>query len=450
MQDGLRTFFIIWVGQLVSNLGSRLTAFALGLWLFQETGSVTLFALNNLAFVLPTILLSPFAGVLADRWDRRWVMVLSDAGAGLSTLAIFLLLATDSLAVWHIYLVTAVSSLFTVFQWPAYTASTTMLIPKDQLGRASGLTQMSQAIAQLAGPAIAGALFIFVGLNGIILIDFVTFGVAVFTLLVIRIPQPKVSAESRQEQGSYLREARYGWTYLRQRPGLMALLFYYASVNFALSMIGPLILPMLMNMVTADVVGYATSVSGSGMLLGTLVMSAWGGPKRRVRGILLLGLVLGAGGVVMGIRPFLWLIVSGSFLSMFVVPIMSGSSQALWQTKVAADVQGRVFAVRRMIASAMSPLGITLAGPLADRVFEPLMAVDGRLANSAGQLIGSGPGRGTAVLFILIGCFVIGASLIAGLFPRLRRLESEIPDVLIEKAKEGGEETAAIHPATTG
>ena len=143
----MRIFTLIWFGQLISFIGFGLTRFALGVWVYRNTGSVTQFALISLFAILPSILLSPLVGVLVDRWNRRTCMILSDAGAGLSTLAIVLLLLVGRLEVWHIYLVVAVSSTFNAFQWPAYAAATTMLVPKQHLGRASGMVQLAEAIA---------------------------------------------------------------------------------------------------------------------------------------------------------------------------------------------------------------------------------------------------------------------------------------------------------------
>jgi MFS family permease len=390
-----------------------------------------MFAINSLAFTLPYLLVTPFAGALADRWNRRWLMILSDTGAGLGTLGLFLLMSGNVLEIWHVYLLTALSSAFSAFQWPAYAAATTMLVPKEQLGRASGLTQMSEAISRLLSPAIAGALFLTIGLRGIMLIDFITFAFAVVTLMVVRIPHPTRTVTGTVEEGSFLREAVVGWTYVRARPGLFGLLLYFAVGNFFLAMIGPLILPLMLNLSSADVVGISSSIIGLGMLAGTLLMSTWGGPERRVNGILFFGGWIGVFLALAGVRPSIPMITLAAFGVMFGVPLASGCSQALWQGKVAADVQGRVFAVRRMVAASMSPLALVLAGPLADNVFEPLLMDEGALVGSVGRVIGTGPGRGTGFIFILLGMFLVVATLLAYSHPRLRHLEDELPDAIV-------------------
>lgn len=439
---GMRTFSVIWFGQLISTIGSGLTSFALGVWIYEQTGSTTLYAMSILAYMLPTLIMSPIAGALVDRWDRRWAMILSDTGAGLSTLVIWLLLASGNLQVWHIYVATVFNAAFSTFQWPAYSAVTTLLVPKKHLGRAGGMTQIGEAVSQLISPVVAGALFVAAGLNSVILIDFVTFGFAVLTLLVVRVPSPKKTAEGQESKGTLLQEAAFGWKYITARPGLTALLVYFAMINFASAFFGPLLVPMMLDLADPDTMGLVFSVIGLGMLVGTLVMSAWGGPKRRILGILLPGAAMGFFTIFMGLRPSLVLIGASGFLMMLFMPILNGSSQALWQSKTAPDIQGRVFAVRRMFAWVAQPLGIILAGPLVERVFQPLMNEGGRLAPTVGRLIGVGPSRGTGLLLMVMGVFVILITVAAYAYPRLRLADSELPDhVSDDEADKADEKT---------
>jgi len=434
---GMRTFFVIWSGQLVSTIGSGLTGFALGVWIYQETGSVTLFALNMLAFAVPNLVVSPFAGALVDRWDRRWVMIMSDTGAGLATLSIAALYMTDNLAVWNIILATAFNSAFSTFQWPAYSAVTTLLVPKDQLGRAGGMVQIGEAISQLLAPAAAGVLFVTVGLGGVIAFDFATYIFAVLTLLFVRIPSPERSEAGKEGQGSIWKEALFGWTYISARAGLLGLLLVFAAFNFVSGLILPLITPMILDMTSADMLGYLMSIVGVGMLLGTLVMSAWGGPKRRIHGVLGFLMLSGFFTSMLGVSPLIPVMAVAGFGLMFTFPIINGSSQAIWQSKVDPDVQGRVFSVRRMIAWSMMPLAYIVAGPLADRVFRPLLMEGGALADSVGQLIGVGPGRGTGFMFIVVGAVSIVVAALGYLNPHVRNVEDELPDVEIPEDAEG-------------
>ena len=428
--QGMRVFSVIWFGQLVSTLGSGLTGFAMGVWIYQATGSVTLLAMNLLAYRLPTLLVSPLAGTLADRWDRRWVMILSDAGAGLSTLVIAILMLTDQLAIWHVYVATAVNAGFTALQWPAYSAATSQLVPKEHLGRAGGMVQLGDAISQLASPAIAGALIVTTGLAGVIWIDFFTFGIAVVTLLLVRFPRHTISSSEQEEGGNVWQGAQFGWRYITARPGLFGMMIYFAFVNFFFAMISPLLQPLVLEIGSPDTLGIVFSIVGLGMLTGTVVMSIWGGPRRRVRGMLGFGGLTGIFLVVAGLRPSITLIAFGGFGVMFCVPILNAASQAIWQTKVPHDIQGRVFAVRRMIGLSVAPLGVLAAGPLADRVFEPLFLPGGLFVNNIGRIIGTGSGRGIGLLIVTMGMLSALAAIAAYLHPRVRLVEAELPDAV--------------------
>ena len=434
---GMRTFFVVWFGQLVSTIGSGLTGFALGVWVYQETGSTTLFAMNMLAYAIPNLVVSPFAGALVDRWDRRKIMIMSDTGAGLVTLSVAALLVTGYLEVWHVFLATAVSATFTTFQWPAYSATTTLLVPKEQLGRAGGMVQIGEAVSQLLAPAAAGALFVTTGLQGVVLIDFITYLIAVGTLLFVRFPKPETTEEGEQSKGSLLSEAVYGWKYIAARSGLLGLLLIFAAFNFLSSLTFPLITPLVLDMSSPDVLGLLFSIVGVGMLIGTLVMSVWGGPKRRIHGVLFFLFLAGLFTMGFGFSSSLPIMAISGFLLFLVLPTINGSSQAIWQSKVAPDVQGRVFAARRMIASSIMPIAYVLAGPLNDKIFKPLLVEGGTLADTlVGEVLGVGLSRGTGLLFIVIGFLSALVALSGYLNPRVRNVEDELPDVISDPEEE--------------
>ena len=424
----MKTFLIIWAGQLVSMLGSGLTGFALSVYVYQQTGSATQLGLAMLAATLPGLLFSPIAGALVDRWDRRWAMLISDTGAGLSTLAIWLLLSNGRLEIWHIYAANAVNSFLGTFQRPAYMAATTLLVPKEHYGRAAGLAQVAGAISQIISPLLAGFLLVVIQIEGVILVDFATYAFAAFTLLMVRIPRPETTTAGEEGKGSLLREAAYGWTYLKLRPGLLGLLSLFAFVNFALGFYGALFTPLILSFSSAEVLGVIFSVGGVGMLIGSLVMSAWGGAKRKINslmgGMFIAGLCL----CLAGLRASPALIGAAVFVFFSLLPVVNGSSQAIWQAKVAPDVQGRVFAIRSMIAMAANPIAYILAGPLADYIFEPWMAVDGALAGTVGQITGVGAGRGIGLIFLTMGSLISLATIVGYLYPRIRLVEDELLD----------------------
>jgi DHA3 family macrolide efflux protein-like MFS transporter len=427
----MRIFIVVWLGQLVSLVGSGLTSFAVGLWVYARTGSVTQFALIGLFTVLPGVVLSPLAGVLVDRWDRRWVMILSDAGAGLCTLIMALLFFTGPAQVGYICLATAASATFGAFQWPAYSAATTLLVARHHLGRANGMVQFGRAASEILAPALAGILVITIRVQGILLIDFITFILAITTLLLVRFPQPETGVVDQASAGSLWCQAAYGWTYIAARRGLLGLLVFFAIVNLLWGIVGASITPMILGFTSAGVLGVILSGAGGGMLVGSLIMSAWGGPRRRINGVLYFELLSGLCFLLIGLRPSAWLVVVGAFCAHLTIAIVYGSNQAIWQSKVPPGAQGRVFAAQQMIATSTRPLAYLVAGPLADKLFEPLLAPAGPLAGSIGQIVGVGPGRGIGLLFLVMGALKAAASL-GYLFSPMRRVEDELPDALAD------------------
>ncbi|MGC9521576.1 MAG: MFS transporter [Anaerolineae bacterium] len=407
-----------------------MTGFALGVWIYEERGSATLYAITLVVSILPRVALSPVAGVVADRWDRRWDMILADTGAGPSSLFVLLMLIMGRLEVWHIYISTLLNSASSTFQWPAYAAATSLLVPKRHLGRASGLTQIGDAISQLAAPAIAGTLYVGAGLRSVVLIDVTTYLVALATLVIARFPQPNATGEGDEAKGSFIKEAVFGWTYIRRRPGLFGLLVTFAVLNFLVSLTFALYTPLILGLTTAEVLGYLNSVAGLGMLVSTFLMSLWGGPRRRVYGIFAAEMVLGLTTFLFGLRLNIPLLAINNFFFMLAMPISNGCSQAIWQSKVEPDIQGRVFAIWRTIALSITPLSYAIAGPLAEQVFEPWMAQGGALSATVGRVIGVGPGHDIALIFILAGALYILVVLAIPTIPRIRRLEVELPDAV--------------------
>ncbi len=429
---GMRTFAIIWIGQVISIIGSSLTQFGLGVWIFRQTGDAIPFTLTVLFGSLPRVLLLPVAGSLADRWNRRWLMILADTGNALATLVIVLLLSFGTLEVWHIYLLSAVGSALGTFQGPAYQASITMLVPKKNLTRANGMVQAADALGGMLAPALAGFLFVTIGLRGIVLIDVVTYVFAVSALLVVQIPQPTLERPADGEKSSVARDMGFAWRYLRQRPGLLGLLFYYAAVNFFLSTVFVLSGPLVLSQHDARVFGIVQTSLAVGGLAGGLVASAWGGPKRHLVRAITGGIALYMVGVLIaGWRIHPAFPALGLAFNVFVVSIVQSISNAIWQMKVSPDVQGRVFSLRYALATIITPLAYLAAGPLTDRVFEPLMDEGGVLARTVlGTWLGTGPGRGVGLIYVLSAILVILISGLAYLNPRIRNLEEEVPDAI--------------------
>jgi hypothetical protein len=274
----------------------------------------------------------------------------------------------------------------------------------------------------------------------VILIDFATFFIAIGALLVVRIPQPKPTTEtiSEGEKQSMWQDALFGWGYLRKRPGLFGLLWYYAVVNFFLSLSGVLMLPLVLSYGAATDIGVIQMAGGAAMLIGGLVMGVWGGPQKRlIWGVVAAIALSGFGYFIAGLRPITWVIGLAQFVILFFIPISAALSQAVWQKKVAPDIQGRVFAIRGMIAYLIIPLANLVAGPLADKIFEPLLQEGGALSGSiAAGLVGAGTGRGIALIFILSAVSLWVSSVYAFANPRIRNLEEEIPDAIADEPED--------------
>ncbi len=418
----MRTFFTVWFGQTISLIGSGMTGFGLGLWIYERTGSVTQFALMALCSTLPILIFSPLAGTLIDRWDRRWVMIISDTGAGISTLVLAALLFGGRLEVWHLWVATLVSSTCGTFQRPAYLAAITTLVPRQHLGRSAGMIQLAQAAADIFAPVMTGALLAVIALRGIILIDVATFLFAVSVLFFVRFPRPESSAG---QQDSLRRNFTFGWKYIAARPGLAGLLGLFAAVNFLMGMLGVMLVPMMLSFMSKQTLGAVITMAGCGMMGGSLLISAWGGPKRRMQALIGFNVLVGLGIILLGLRPIPALVALGAVIAHFSIPLVSASNQAIWQSKIPAAVQGRVFAAQQMIVRLVAPIAFVIVGPLADGIFEPLMAHKDALPAT---LFGSGEGRGMALMFVLMGVLMIGIAVVGRLVPRIWLIEDELPD----------------------
>jgi len=430
--QGMTAFTIVWFGQVVSLVGTAMSGFALTLWAYRTTGLAT--ALSMVAFFnfAPMIIMSPIAGVLVDRWNRKWTMALSDLASAMATLAILLLFLTGHLQLWHLYVTGALSAAFQTFQWPAYSAAISMMVPKMQYQRASGMISMAESGSGIAAPILAGALVGILGFERlwvIFAIDLATFVVALGALILVTIPNPPQVEPEHPE--SLLKQSMFGFHYIWQhRP-----LFDLQMVFFASNLIASLCLTIFPALVlartgnNAAALGSTQSVAAIGGVAGGALLTAWGGPKRKVNGVLM-GMVLTSllGTLVVGLGRSLPVWLAGSFMMMMVLTILNGSNQAIWQSKVPPALQGRVFSVRRLIAQVTVPVAMLASGPLADKVFGPAMMPAGSLALVFGWLTGTGAGAGISLMFVLAGLAGALVGIVGYLVPNVRDVERLIPD----------------------
>jgi DHA3 family macrolide efflux protein-like MFS transporter len=436
---GMIGFTIIWIGQMFSLLGTSMTAFAITIWAWEVTQEVTALTLIGVFSFAPTILMSPIAGALVDRYNRKKIMMSADFAAGLPTIAILLLYVTGNLQVWHLFIAGAIAGTFQAFHFPAYSAAVTMMVKKEQYGRASGMLSIAQFASTIFAPIVAALLLTLIGLEAILIIDIISFTTAVLMLLLIHIPQPPISEAGRKGMGSIWKQSIYGFRYIYERSSLLGLQLVFFCINlfgsFGNTVVTPMILARTEN--NSIILGSVMSAGSVGGLVGAGVLALWGGPKRKVHGILI-GMVLVSlfGGLLIGLgrAPYVWAL--GLFLSIFFIPIVNGSNQAIWQAKVAPDVQGRVFATRLLIAQTSVPIAMILAGPLADQVFEPGMMAGGNLEPLFGGLVGSGPGAGMALMLLIAGVLGILVGLGAYAFRTVRNAEDTLVDHDAKPSKE--------------
>lgn len=442
--DGFRAFLLVWSGQVLSMIGSAMTAFALSIWAYQKTGLATSLALVDFFFLGATIVATPLAGVYVDRWNRKLTMMLSDLVAVAATIAALALYLSGHLQIWHLYVAASLQGLGSAFQWPAYSAAISQMMPKEHYARASGLMSLADSGSLIIAPILAGLLIRFIHVGGIMTIDIVTFGIAVLALLAVEIPRhvPDVSV-----QESMWRQMTFGFRFIRERGPLLSLVSIFAVSNFMISLSAPLFTPMILARTgqNATALGFVQSAVGIGGVLGGFLLGAWGGPRDKVRGILLGDplnfMVLGLC-VFLGRTPLVW--AAGFLVTECVGTMVNGLSQSIWQAKVPAGLQGRVFSARRMIAWIVMPIATLLAGPLADKVFEPAMRPGGVLVPIFARITGTGSGAGMAVLYLLSATAASAVTLAGFLVPRLRNLEKLLPDHDVVPVFTTGAEVAAV------
>lgn len=435
---GMKAFTTIWAGQVVSLIGSAMTAFGIGVWAWRVTGSAT--ALSIVAFFsfTPTIVMSPIAGALVDRWNRKWTMAISDVASGMGTVIMLILYATGHLQIWHLCIVGALSGTFQAFQWPAYEAAISTMMPRASFGRAAGMMSLAQSGSGIIAPVVAGAVVVAWGLTPIFVFDIISFCVAITLLFIVDVPSPAKSLEGRESQGNLWKETVFGWRYIVARQPLFLLLSSFFASNLIASVCMTLWTPMILARTgdSAATLGIINTVAAMGGVAGGALMTAWGGPHRKIRGVLwgmvsvaLLGIML----MGLGRTLPIWLI--SGFLGSLIIPILNGSNDAIWQAKVPHDIQGKVFGTRLMVAQISVPVAMLAAGPLADRVFEPRMMPGGVLAGVFGSIVGVGRGAGMALIFVIFGGIALLVGIASFMVRRIRDIEDLIPDyVPVEEA----------------
>lgn len=427
---GMVAFVVVWLGQVISILASSMSHFGLSIWMYQQTESATAMGLMHVFFIAPFLLMSPLAGVWVDRYNRKWMMMISDLTAVVATAGVLLLYSSGRLEFWHLYIAAMLNGVGNTLQWPAYSAAITTMVPKEQYGRANGLMSLMEAGPGVVAPLLAGAMLPLVGMLGLLVLDVVTFFVAIGALMIVHVPQPVRTAAGQQGRGNLLHEAAYGFRYIFQRPSLLGLQLGFFLVNLVVSSGHWLLAPMVLARTASDSVGLGMvqSAGALGAVAGGIIMSAWGGFRRRVNGVFLGWMLVSAGLAAVGIGRGVSAWLPAVFLGAMAAPLGNTSNQALWQAKVAPDVQGRVFSARRLIAWFATPISPIIGGALADYVLEPAMRSESGLAAALGWLVGTGPGAGMGLWMVFAGLLGVLVAIGATFVPAVRNVETLLPD----------------------
>jgi len=426
---GMRTFYTLAVTQTISILGSRMSGFAIALYISAQTQQVTPLAMVSLFGLIPMLLMSNVAGMLADRWDRRYVMALADFGQALGTLLLFFLFTSGYFELWHLYAVTFVQSLFGIFQQPASEAAISMLVPPEHRDRANAIRQVSGPASGIIAPVLTGALYGLIGVGGIIVIDLLTFLLAVTVVLLVHIPRPPVSKESVTLGGSAMKEMFAGAAFLRKRPQLVTMLLLASFVNVVFSAVLTGSIPYLIGRTgSAATAGAITSIEGIAGLLGGVVIGIWGGTRPRIHTIMIGLVVMSVGLIGLGLSQNALALSAMLFILVFPNPMVNAMFMSLMQNKTPPDMQGRVFAVMGQLAMLLTPIGLLTIPALTDRVIEP--AVKTASWQQFAPLVGNGPGAGIGLTMVIAGV-VIGISvLLVYAQPSIRTAERDLPDYM--------------------
>ncbi|TFH36537.1 MAG: MFS transporter [Anaerolineales bacterium] len=431
LTSGLSAFYFLGFGQFFSIFTSSMVGFGISLWAWDLTGKATALVLVGVAGYIPRAILSPLAGTLVDRWNRKLVLAISDLSAACGALALLVLFYNDSIQIWHLYVIGAFNGIFGAFQYPAYMAVIPTMVPKEHLPRANSLRTITQSASGVGAPLLAGAVIGWIQIEGILFLDLITFAIAFAILLLVHIPQPRHTAEGQASKGTVWQETLYGFRYLVQRENLLAIFLLFTFSNIATGFGYPLMTPMILAKTGNDAVilGFIRSVGSAGFLAGGLLMSIWGGPKKRIHGVNIGFIIYGLfGALVFGTAWSLPLWLVGAFFMSLPNPVINASYFAILQSKVPPDLQGRIFGLDFLVTTITFPLGQLAAGLLSDHVFEPGFASGGWAAGMLGSLFGSSTGAGIGFAIFIGGILSITVGIAGYVIAKIREIEDRMPD----------------------
>ncbi len=419
-----KTFLLLWLTQSFSALGSGMTSYALVIWSYGQQGSALMTALLMVCSYTPYVLCSIFAGALSDRWDKKKTMLVCDTLAAAVTLAVLVLLRTDSLEIWHLYVLNAINGLMNTVQQPASEVAVTSVLPRRFYQKVGGLRYLSNSLNTILTPIITTAVMGLLGLEAVIAFDLLTFAAAFVSLLFfIRLPVREDKPENKKEP--LLTSAMSGLRWLRDNPGIFNLMLFLALVNLVASLHQSAFPAMMLSRKDAGetVMGTVNAVIGIGTLAGSLLASLLKTPKNRIKviyGTMLFSLAVENLLLSFADSPLLWCI--GGFLGWIVVPVMSTNLDAIMRLSIPEEIQGRVYAARNTFQFFTIPLGYFLGGFAVDRIFEPLLAAQSADSPLV-RCFGSGKGSGATMFFGVLALLGITICLLSRGNRHVRALE---------------------------
>lgn len=425
----IRAFVILLVAQSISMFGTSITGFALGVWIYEEAGSATIYTMIAFANAIPLVLLSPIAGAIVDRMNRKILILVSQLVSFAITAGMMFLYSIDALQPWHIIALVALNSAFLAFVLPAITATIPLMVPKDLLIRANGMIALSLGIIQLVSPAISGMLYKSVGLDTIFTIDLFTYMVALMAVILTFIPQPCPITTARNRDENLLVFLKEGWDYINAQRGLKLLLFFYAiEVSMLLGM-SILTQPMMLGFTRPDVMGVVMSFAGLGMLFGSLLMIMLKNIHRHMPMIFAATFVAGSLSIIAPISRNAWVLAACGFLILSCFPVYDANNRALLQRKVHSNMMGRVVGLRNFTSGICNGIVLLGSGYLSDTVLQPAMQAGGWLHEWLAPVYGSGNGRGIAVTISLMGMLTLLLGIWAWMTKNLRNIDRLMEDI---------------------
>jgi MFS family permease len=423
----LRSFYILVITQMLSTIGSRMTALAFGIYIFDKSGQTSPLLLVAFFNEFPAMLANSLVGVWIDRWDRRRLIMLADSGQALGSVLLLISFVSGYFQLWHLYTVALLQGLFAMIQSPAKDAVVTMLVPNEERDRANAVQALAFPLAGVIAPAVSGVLYVTIGLPGIVSIDLLTFFCAVLAMYAVRIPHPARSAEAQVAARHFWDELASGFRYLYSRPQLMGLLLYFTTLNFLLN--GPLELdlPYLITITgSKTVTGMVLAASSLGGFIGAGLLALYSGRYRSRLGLIMIAMsVVGAMFIIHGITHSVLLLALSIFILMAALQAWALYTSIL-QVKIPPDLQGRVFSITAQFAYLASTASFLLTGPLVDRLLEPAVATPAW--NAVEGVVGNQPGSGMSLVLVATGVAILLITLLAWTVPAFRRLEAHLPD----------------------